>query len=100
MAACASSRFEFELFSGTVTGEPQSEAQNADESLLSRVFQRGVVQANHELVVRSPEGESRTFRVGTTTAQLPAQVRDLALRHRSLNGRNVPFHQLPLANEA
>ena len=77
LVACATTRYELELFSGTVVGEPESEALNAGQgSVLQRLFrQREVAQANHSLVVRSPAGESRTFRVATTSAAVPARVR-------------------------
>lgn len=76
VVACAESRYEFEVFSGTVLGAPKSEAQNAAESLLKRVlgFGKGACQAVHEMVVRAPDGTSRTFRFGTTSADVPAQV--------------------------
>jgi hypothetical protein len=77
VVACATSRYEFEIFSGTVLGTPKSEAMNAAEGVLARLTQRAVCQAVHELIVRTPDGESRTFRVGTTDAAVPAQVRPL-----------------------
>jgi hypothetical protein len=77
VVACAASRYEFEVFSGTVAGAPKSEALNAGESLLKRVlgFGKGRCQATHEMVVRTPDGVSRTFRFGTASADVPAQVR-------------------------
>eukprot|EP00892_Ulva_mutabilis_P001097 jgi/Ulvmu1/10989/UM007_0169.1 len=75
VVACAESRYEFEVFSGTVLGAPKSEAQNAADGLLKRFFGfgKGACQAVHEVVVRAPDGISRTFRFGTTTADVPAQ---------------------------
>ena len=80
VVACAESRYEFEVFSGTVLGTPKSEAQNAAEGLLKRFFGfgKGACQAVHEMVVRAPDGMSRTFRFGTTSADVPAQVRTIA----------------------
>lgn len=77
VVACAESRYEFEVFSGTVLGVPKSEAQNAAEGLLKKLFGfgKGACQAVHEMVVRTPDGTSRTFRFGTTSADVPAQVR-------------------------
>lgn len=76
VVACAESRYEFEVFSGTVLGVPKSEAQNAAEGLLRRFFGfgKGACQAVHEMVVRAPDGNARTFRFGTTSADVPAQV--------------------------
>lgn len=76
VVACAESRYEFEVFSGTVVGSPNSEALNAGENFLKKLlgFGKSTCQATHEMVVRTPDGVSRTFRFGTTSADVPAQV--------------------------
>lgn len=81
IAVCAKSRYEFELFSGTVSNTPKSEALNAGEgSLWQRLLRRrDVAQANHSVVIRAPAGESRTFRVATNTEKLPAKVKSLVV---------------------
>lgn len=74
VVACAASRYEYELFSGAVVSTPRSEATNAATGFLDRLLKRTACQAVHELVVQTPDGESRAFRVGTSTAAVPAQV--------------------------
>lgn len=76
MVACAESRYEFEVFSGTVVGKPNSEALNAGENFFKRLlgFGKGTCQATHEMLVRTPDGISRTFRFGTASSDVPAQV--------------------------
>lgn len=75
LVACATTRYEFETFSGTVV-ETKSEALNAGMNLIQRfILRQPVCQAVHELVVRAPDGTGRTFRLGTASADVPAQVR-------------------------
>lgn len=76
VVACAESRYEFEVFSGTVVGKPESEALNAGENFLKKLigFGKGTCQATHQMVVRTPDGVSRTFRFGTASSDVPAQV--------------------------
>jgi hypothetical protein len=76
VVACAESRYEFEVFSGTVVGQPTSEALNAGDNLFKRLlgFGKSTCQATHEMVIRTPDGASRTFRFGTASADVPAQV--------------------------
>jgi hypothetical protein len=79
-AACASCRYDFELFSGTVrtttsqaltVGDgPLAAAGRAAGTLLGRAPAAAV----HELDVVSPGGAARTFRVGTPGADVPAGV--------------------------
>ena len=74
LIACATSRFELETFSGTVT-DTKSDALNASQNpILQFIFRKPVCQAVHELVVRSPDGVSRTFRFGTESPDIPASV--------------------------
>jgi hypothetical protein len=79
VVADSNTRYEFELFSGTVTS-CSSEALAASSNPLVAaarlvgLWRRPPVAAVHELVVRSPSGASRTFRVGTGTADVPAAV--------------------------
>lgn len=74
------SRYEFELFSGTVTSCKSEALQPADGGLLGAavravgLLRKPLVAAVHELVVRAPDGLSRTFRAGTASADVPAQV--------------------------
>lgn len=75
----ANSRYEFELFSGTVTSCKSEALQPASNPLLAAaravgLLKKGPVAAVQELVVQPPQGNSRTFRVGTATAEVPAQV--------------------------
>ncbi|KAK9834837.1 hypothetical protein WJX81_002704 [Elliptochloris bilobata] len=79
VVACAASRYEYEVFSGSVT-DAASQALVAGQSVLLAAaramgaWRTPAVTAVHELVVRSPSGQSRTFRFGTASADLPAQV--------------------------
>lgn len=75
----SNSRYEFELFSGTVTSCRSEALQPAGNPLLAAaravgLWRRQPVAAVHELVVQAPDGTSRTFRVGTATADVPAQL--------------------------
>lgn len=74
----SNSRYEFELFSGTVTSTSSEAQQPASNPILAAARAVGLlrkppVAAVHELVVQAPNGNSRTFRVGTGTADVPAQ---------------------------
>lgn len=74
----SNSRYEFELFSGTVTSCSSEALQPASNPLLVAARAVGLlrkppVAAVHELVVTAPNGNSRTFRVGTGSADVPAQ---------------------------
>jgi hypothetical protein len=74
----SNSRYEFELFSGTVTSCSSEALQvNANPLLAAAravgLLRKSAVAAVHELVVQAPNGNSRTFRVGTATADVPAQ---------------------------
>jgi hypothetical protein len=74
----SNSRYEFELFSGMVTSCSSEALQASGNPLLAAARAAGVlrspVAAVHELVVQAPGGNSRTFRVGTATADVPAQL--------------------------
>jgi hypothetical protein len=72
----ANTRYEFELWSGTViacSSEALQPSSNPLAAALRLVWRRPPCAAVHELVVQAPNGSSRTFRVGTTTADVPAQ---------------------------
>eukprot|EP00878_Enallax_costatus_P010383 GHUV01010836.1.p1 GENE.GHUV01010836.1~~GHUV01010836.1.p1 ORF type:complete len:576 (+),score=142.43 GHUV01010836.1:158-1885(+) len=77
----ANSRYEFELFSGTVTACSSGALQLTSNPLLAAARLVGLVQqpppaAVHELVVQAPDGSSRAYRVGTAAADVPAQTGD------------------------
>lgn len=79
VVADANTRYEFELFSGTVSS-CKSEALNPGDGGLLAAAARAVgllrtqaVAAVHEWVVTAPDGTSRTFRAGTSSADVPAQ---------------------------
>jgi hypothetical protein len=79
VVADAESRYEFELFSGTVTScssEAQAAANNWAITAARAVglWRTPPVAAVHTWVVRAPDGASRTFRAATATADVPAQV--------------------------
>eukprot|EP00877_Chromochloris_zofingiensis_P002415 jgi/Chrzof1/12174/Cz06g23240.t1 len=75
----SSSLYEFELFSGTVVSCSSEALQPANNPIIAAaravgLWKRPAVGAVHELVVQAPDGTSRTFRAGTATADVPAQV--------------------------
>ena len=80
VVACAASRYEYEVFSGSVT-EATSEALVSSQSALLAAaravgaWRKPAVAAVHQVVVRAPGGQSRAIRVGTASADQPAQVR-------------------------
>ena len=79
VAACASSRYEFEVFSGEVM-RVDSEALVQEQSLLlaaartANLWRKSPLASVHQMVVRAPDGQARTFRFGTESADVPAQV--------------------------
>lgn len=79
VAACASSRYEFAVFSGSVV-TVTSEALASSQSLLlafarsANLWRKPPLAAVHQMVVQAPDGRARTFRFGTATADVPAQV--------------------------
>lgn len=81
MVSDSNSRYEFELFSGSVTScrsealQPSSNPFVAAARMVG-LWRRSAVAAVHELVVQAPDGSSRTFRIGTATADVPAQMGD------------------------
>ena len=79
VVACASSRYEYEVFSGSVTEAASQALVSSQGALLAAARALGAwrapaVAAVHELIVSAPGGQSRTFRFGTASADLPAQV--------------------------
>ncbi len=78
LVADAFSRYEYELFSGRVL-TVKSEALQPSAGLLQAalralgVLRRPPAAAVHEYAVQAPDGTSRTFRVATPTADVPAQ---------------------------
>ena len=84
-AVDASTRYEYELYSGIVVDV-------SSESLLSEIFSRSNVAVSffrrigawvpkqvgavHTVVVETPSGQQRTFRFGTETADRPAKCGD------------------------
>lgn len=79
VAACASSRYEFEVFSGEVA-RVDSEALVQEQSLLlaaartANLWRKQPLASVHQMVVRAPDGQAKTFRFGTESADVPAQV--------------------------
>ncbi|GBF93654.1 hypothetical protein Rsub_06757 [Raphidocelis subcapitata] len=79
VVADAESRYEFELFSGTVTSCSSEAQQPAGNWAIAAARAVGLwrappVAAVHTWVVRAPDGASRTYRAATATADVPAQV--------------------------
>ncbi|KIZ05021.1 hypothetical protein MNEG_2935 [Monoraphidium neglectum] len=79
VVADSESRYEFELFSGTVTSCSSEAQQPASNWALAAARAVGLwkappIAAVHTWVVRAPDGASRTFRAATATADVPAQV--------------------------
>lgn len=71
-------RYEYELFSGSVTSCSSEALQAAGNLLLTAARAVGLIKkppvaAVHTFIVRAPDGMSRTFRVGTESAAVPAQ---------------------------
>ena len=79
VAACASSRYELEVFSGEVV-RVDSEALVQEQSVLlaaartANLWRSRPLASVHQMVVRAPDGQARTFRFGTESADVPAQV--------------------------
>lgn len=68
------------MFSGSVTEAASQALVGGQSALLAAARALGAWRAPaaaavHELVVRAPGGQSRTFRFGTASADLPAQAR-------------------------
>ena len=79
LVADAFSRYEYEVFSGTVINTKSEALQQASGIWLTLMRASGFMRkpppaAVHEFVVQAPDGVSRTFRVATATADVPAQV--------------------------
>ncbi|KAK9810308.1 hypothetical protein WJX72_008368 [[Myrmecia] bisecta] len=78
VVACAQTRYQFELFSGSVVST-SSEALNATSNwaiALARkvgLWRAAPLAAIHQLVVQAPDGRARTFRFATESAEVPAQ---------------------------
>ena len=79
VAACASSRYVYEVFSGEVA-RVESEALVQEQSLLlaaarsANLWRKRPLASVHQMVIRAPDGQARTFRYGTESADMPAQV--------------------------
>lgn len=79
VAACASSRYEFEVFSGSVVSVTSEALVSSQSPLLAfaraaNLWRKPPLAALHQMVVRTPDGRARTFSFGTETADIPAQV--------------------------
>lgn len=69
-------KYEYELFSGTVvscSSEALEWSTNALVAMVRSLLKKPPVVAVHEFVIQAPSGVSRTFRIGTETADVPAQ---------------------------
>jgi len=82
LVADAYSKYEYEVFSGTVI-TCTSEALNPQDGNILLTIARAVgllrkpaAKAVHSLAVKAPDGTSRTFRVATENAGVPALVND------------------------
>jgi hypothetical protein len=79
VVACASTRYEYEVFTGDVVSVT-SEALVAQQSLLlaaaraANNLRKPPLAAVHQMVVQAPDGRARSLRFGTATADVPAQV--------------------------
>ena len=79
VAACASSRYEFEVFSGSVASVTSEALVSAQSTLLAlaraaNLWRKPPLAAAHQMVVRAPDGRARTFSFGTDTADVLAQA--------------------------
>ena len=80
VVACASTRYEYEVFTGDVVSV-ESEALVSQQSLLlaaaraANIWRKPPLAAVHRMVLRAPDGRARSLRFGTATADVPAQVR-------------------------
>ncbi|EFJ52995.1 hypothetical protein VOLCADRAFT_85808 [Volvox carteri f. nagariensis] len=73
------SRYEYEVFSGTTVSCSSTALVPSGNLLLTLsravgLIKKPPVAAIHEFVLQAPDSTSRTFRVGTETAAVPAQV--------------------------
>ncbi|EIE21316.1 hypothetical protein COCSUDRAFT_56538 [Coccomyxa subellipsoidea C-169] len=79
VVACASTRYEYEVFTGDVVSVT-SEALVSQQSLLlaaaraANLWRKPPLAAVHQMVVQAPDGCARSLRFGTATADVPAQV--------------------------
>ena len=79
VVACASTRYEYEVFTGDVVSVT-SEALVSQQSLLlaaaraANLWRKPPLAAVHQMVVQAPDGRARSLRFGTATADVPAQV--------------------------
>lgn len=73
---CSVTRYQFEVFSGTVS-KISSDALNKSDNIFlalgrfTGIWKTPIMQAVHEMVVLAPNGSGRTFRFGTESADLP-----------------------------
>ncbi|KAI3436374.1 hypothetical protein D9Q98_002427 [Chlorella vulgaris] len=75
------SRYEYELFSGRVAAATSESLVSDSNWLLAAarrvgLLKRTAVGAVHTLLVQTPAGQQRTFRLGTATADVPAKEGD------------------------
>ncbi|PSC68405.1 SET domain-containing [Micractinium conductrix] len=75
------SRYEYELFSGRVASAASESLVSDQNWLLAAarrvgLLKRPAVAAVHTLLVETPAGQQRTFRLGTATADVPAKLGD------------------------
>jgi hypothetical protein len=80
VVACAASRYEFELWSGSVASVASEALSGGQGRLLALARAAGLWRAPplgalHQMTVRAPDGRVRSFRFGTATADVPAQAR-------------------------
>ncbi|KXZ51879.1 hypothetical protein GPECTOR_11g314 [Gonium pectorale] len=73
------SRYEYDVFSGTAVSCSSTALVPSGNLLLGLgrvlgLLKKPPVAAIHEFVLQAPDSTSRTFRVGTETAAVPAQV--------------------------
>ncbi len=89
VAACSSSRYELEVFTGEVL-RVDSEALVQEQSLLlaaartANLWRKQPLASVYQMVVRAPDGQARTFRFGTESADVPAQVCAFAAHQMTL----------------
>eukprot|EP00210_Caulerpa_lentillifera_P005056 g4829.t1 len=78
---CSTSKYLFEVFSGTVTSVTSDAVDNASDAFMSlirllKLWKKPRINAVHKMVVTTPSGIPRTFRFGTESAEVPAKLKD------------------------
>ncbi|KAL4420877.1 hypothetical protein ABPG77_002836 [Micractinium sp. CCAP 211/92] len=99
------SRYEYELFSGRVASAASESLVSDQNWLLAAVRRVGLLKkpgvgAVHTLLVETPSGQQRTFRVGTPTADVPAKVGDRVTVVCAPQQRSSPLAQRRLLGTA